>query len=148
VRNTALAEICCSLSVSIKTGALKKISVELPMIVCNGASINPPKQIDVSTNNHPSKYDLVREFDVFGSYCGEYATALEPVISSPSQTSPSRVLPWTESGATIHAPETYYEKAPVKASETNEPSHAVADVNFSAAPDLSLRVVQGAYLFF
>jgi hypothetical protein len=109
------------------------------MIVCNSASIDPPKQIDLSKSIHPQKYDNVDDIYKF-----EGTQRVEEEVVGDGAVVGGRVLPWTESGGTINAPESYYAQSMVngKAREVGvETSVAFVDADESQTP--KWKKVQG-----
>ncbi|KAJ3396058.1 hypothetical protein HDU92_004183 [Lobulomyces angularis] len=62
IRNTALAEIFCNIQVELNMGFLTpNLSLELPIIILNPASLAPPKQLDLTKNLHPKQYNVLDE---------------------------------------------------------------------------------------
>lgn len=81
----------------------KRLALELPVIVCNGASILPPSQIDISGNSHPKKYDSVNVLeDVLLQEAAEPIHAEEQAIPPLPEGRGLLTLPWTKSAATIN----------------------------------------------
>lgn len=93
-----MAEICCSITVSVNLGLFNKpLKLELPIIVCNSASVQPPRNINTATNSHPAIFNRHEPESQYHSKeiakRGERVSLAPNIPSRPNQ---ARVLPWNE----------------------------------------------------